>query len=173
MILIKERYVTIFIAVYLSFSRCFNEIIKGAKCSPGKEVIQQWLVAIKNCTGVELWLTPSIHAKLTNHAHVVHTRVKRFVRSGGRQMNDYLDLEWTFEVPVVDVIQKLLGENEMLTQSLKQAETEVHELERSHSELRTCLEEISNRRSQEKEGTISSQRKRKSAGDCRERHLRR
>jgi len=88
-------------------------------------------------------------------------------------MNDYLDLEWTFEVPVVDVIQKVLGENEMLTQSLKQAETEVHELERSHSELRTCLEEISNRRSQEKEGTISSQRKRKSAGDCSERHLRR
>jgi len=51
--LIKGQYVTIFIAVYLPFSCCFYEITKREKRSPGKEVIHQWLVAIKNCTGVE------------------------------------------------------------------------------------------------------------------------
>lgn len=43
-------------------------------------------------------------------------------------MNDYLDLKWTFEVPVMDVIQKVVDENKKLTQSLDKAETKVQKL---------------------------------------------
>ena len=42
--------------------------------------------------------------------HTFQTKVKRLACCGGRQMND-LDLKWTFEVPMMDVIQKVVNEN--------------------------------------------------------------
>lgn len=148
------------------FSRCFYELTRDAKRSPGKEVIQQWLVAISEWTGVEPRLTPSIHTKLADRAHVVQTKVKRLARRGGRQMNDYLDLKWTFEVPMIDVIQKVVDENKRLTQNLDKAKTKVQKLQ-------TCLADLSNRNCQEQMGNSSSRAKRKSVESCGERHLRR
>lgn len=43
-------------------------------------------------------------------------------------MNDYLDLKWRFEVPMIDVIQKVVDENKRLTQNLDKAKTKVQKL---------------------------------------------
>ena len=80
-------------------------------------------------------------------------------------MNDYLDLKWTFEVPVMDVIQKVVDENKNLTQSLDKAETKVQK-------LRTCLADLSNKNCQEEMGNSGTRCKRKSVESCGERHLR-
>ena len=80
-------------------------------------------------------------------------------------MNDYLDLKWTFEVPVMDIIQKVVDENKKLTQSLDKAETKVQK-------LRTCLADLSNKNCQEEMGNSGTRCKRKSVESCGERHLR-
>lgn len=81
-------------------------------------------------------------------------------------MNDYLDLKWTFEVPMMDVIQKVVDENKKLTQSLDKAETKVQK-------LRTCLADLSNKNCQEEMGNSGIRCKRKSVESCGEQHLRR
>lgn len=88
-------------------------------------------------------------------------------------MNSYLDLQWEFSLPVADVIKRLLDENETLKQSLKEAEIKVQSLQSSQSELRTCLEDLSNKRRKEREGTLGTRGKRRSVEDYSERHLRR
>lgn len=76
-------------------------------------------------------------------------------------MNSYLDLQWEFSVPVADVIKRLLDENETLKQSLKEAEIKVQSLQSSQSELRTCLEDLSNKGRKEREGTLGTRGKRR------------
>ena len=76
---------------------------------------------------------------------MVETKVKCLAPSGGRQMNDYLDLKWTFEVPMMDVIQKVVDETKKLTQSLDKTETKVQKLQ-------TCLPDLSHKNCQEEMG---------------------
>ena len=80
-------------------------------------------------------------------------------------MNDYLDPKWTFEVPTMDVIQKVVDENKKLTQSLDKAGTKVQK-------LRTCSADLSNKNCLEEMESSGTQCKRKSVESCGERHHR-
>ena len=80
-------------------------------------------------------------------------------------MNDYLDLKWTFEVPMIDVIQKVVDENKKTHTKLRQS--------RDESAKTSNMFGRSNKNCQEEMGNSGTRCKRKSVESCGERHLRR